>query len=115
MNEFDICPVCIFLQSTEDRLNQFKDLLAEKDSEIVQVAEEKDAEIEELKSRIEVREGINVAAAEADPVTTAQFPSEILNFFHTFDLKSSQVEFSGIMKTYQRRKNLAFTFQFYKT
>jgi len=94
------------LKSTEDRLNQFKDLLAEKDSEIVQVAEEKDAEIEELKSRIEVREGINVAAAEPDPVTTAQFPSEILNFFHTFDLKSSQ--FKEMQESLQSSHNFDF-------
>ena len=39
-----------FLQSTEDRLNQFKDLLAEKDSEIVQVAEEK--ELRKLNEKI---------------------------------------------------------------
>ena len=43
----------MFLQSTETRLAEFKDLLAEKDAEIVQVAEEKESEIDSLKREVE--------------------------------------------------------------
>ena len=74
------------LQATEDRLAQFKDLLAEKDSEIVQVAQEKEAEIDSLKKKVE---SLQIGGGGVTPNEERQFSAQLIL---EPDLRSSELK-----------------------